>query len=118
QMAVQHRDVAAAPAKGVNRLRRQADFGDEDERDLALADDFLDGAEIELCLAATGDAVEEERAKTAVPEDGFENRPDAGLLGRQSVARSLRQRNRLAERVGHTGRLRYRGGRLHSPRFA
>ena len=65
QMAVQHRDVAAAAAKRLDGLRRQADFGNEDQRFLALAHDFLDGAEVEFGLAAAGDAVQEKWLKSA-----------------------------------------------------
>ena len=44
QMAVQHGHLAAAAAKTLDRLRRQADFRHHHQRFLALPHHLLDGA--------------------------------------------------------------------------
>src|SRR5262249_40998455 len=58
QMAVQHGHRTAPPLKALNRLRRQADLGHQNDGFLALPYDFLDGAQIDFCLAAASDAVQ------------------------------------------------------------
>jgi hypothetical protein len=78
QVAVQDGYLPAAPAERLDRLRGQADLGDQDQRLLALPDDLLDGAQVELGLAAAGHAIEEERAETALAQGRLQLRP--GLL--------------------------------------
>ena len=78
QMAVQHRHLAAAAAKALDRLRRQADFRHQHQRLLALPHHFLDGAQINLRLAAAGDAVQQE---------AHGNRPGATAASRTDQAR-------------------------------
>ena len=68
EMAVQDRDVAAAAAEALDRLRRQADLRHQHQRFLALPDHFLDGPQIDLGLAAAGDAVQQERLKAALAQ--------------------------------------------------
>ena len=62
---------------------RQADLGDEHDRLAAPRDDALDRAQVDLGLAAAGDAVEQERLvwSSAVERRG-EAVEDAALLGR------------------------------------
>ncbi len=63
EVAVEHGDALAALGEAgleaLDGLRGEADFGDEDERGLALLEDPGDGLEIDLRLAAAGDTVEE-----------------------------------------------------------
>ena len=47
EVAVQTATCAAPAAEPLDRLRRQADLGHQDDRLLALADDLLDGPEVE-----------------------------------------------------------------------
>ena len=66
QMAVQHRHECLQRARAEPRLealdslRRQRDLGHEDNRAFALFQGVGDGLQIDLGLAAAGDAVEEE----------------------------------------------------------
>src|SRR5208282_1210400 len=66
EMAVQHRDQrlqrpgAEPRLEALDRLRREGDFRDEDNRALALLQGMGDGLQIHFRLAAAGDAVEEE----------------------------------------------------------
>src|SRR5262245_32783068 len=50
EVAVEHGDRFEAAAEPANRLRREADLGDEDDRLPAVADDFLNGADIDFGL--------------------------------------------------------------------
>src|SRR6266481_4266017 len=61
QMAVQHCHILAPGLKSLNGLRRQADFGNQDQRFLALANDMFHGPQIDFGLAAAGDSVQEKR---------------------------------------------------------
>ena len=56
-----------ATAEALDRLRRQADLGHQHDRFLALADHFLDGAQVNFGFAAAGDAVQKKRVKPALP---------------------------------------------------
>ena len=51
--------VAEARAEAAHGLGRERDLGNEDERALALRADLLDGIEVDLGLAGSGDAVHE-----------------------------------------------------------
>jgi hypothetical protein len=51
--------VAEAGAEAGDRLRREADLGDEDDRAAAALQRRLDRRQVDLGLARAGDAVEE-----------------------------------------------------------
>ena len=113
QMAVQHRHVPATAAKCLDRLRREADFRHEDERLLALADDLLDRFEVELGLAAAGDAVQEKWLKAADFRCRLQFFPGRQLIGgergrgrggnsRCRPGRSLRNGGRLIDAPGES----------------
>ena len=56
--------------------------GHQDERLLALLDDLLDGPQVDLGLAAAGDAVQQERVESRRPRTAsLDRRPDALLVG-------------------------------------
>ncbi len=77
--------VAEAGAEAGDRLRRQADLRDEDDRPLAPLQGRLDRGQVDLGLAGAGDAVEEQlplRAGLAV-EGGDQDRDGVRLLGEQ-----------------------------------
>src|SRR5262249_25143015 len=85
QVAVQHGDVAATTVETCDGLRRQRDFGNEDYRFLPLLHRLLDGAQINLGLAAAGDAMEEKRFEAAFGvECGAHLFPDTLLVGVQN----------------------------------
>src|ERR1043165_3341739 len=111
-MAVQNRDVAATAAERSDRLRRQTDFRHENECYLSLADNFFDGAEIKLRLAAAGDAVQEKWPKAAVFQGGLKRVPGVDLTVRE------RERNVLDRHVFlRVDRLRNRDVRRDTTRF-
>src|SRR5205085_2585165 len=64
QVAVQHRHAAATAAELLDRLWSQADFGNQDDRFLALTHDFRDGLQIDLGFSAPCYAVEQEGMKS------------------------------------------------------
>ncbi len=79
---MEHGDVGEAGLEAANGLRREGDFGHEDEGLLAFGQHVGDGAEVDLGLAAASDAVEEDDGEAllaALAEDG----EGAGLLLRQ-----------------------------------
>jgi hypothetical protein len=61
-------------------LRRQADLGHQDDRFLALAYDLFDGAQVNLRLAAAGDAVQQEGMEPTLLQRGFEFLPHLELI--------------------------------------
>ena len=67
KMAVQHGDADFLPeetrAEMLDRLRRERDFRHEDERAFAKGQHLRDGLQINLRLAAAGDAVEQHHAR-------------------------------------------------------
>ena len=67
EMAVQHGDADFLPdearAEMLDRLRRERDFRHEDERAFSRARAPGDGLQIDLGLAAAGDAVEQHHAR-------------------------------------------------------
>ncbi len=62
QMAVQHGDGRKSAAEPADRLRRQADFRNQDNRLPAVADDFANRLDINFGLSAPGHAVQQDRA--------------------------------------------------------
>ena len=62
QMAVQDGHAIEAGAKAADGLRREADFGHEQNCLAAEADDFLDRLNVDFGFAAAGDAVDQNRA--------------------------------------------------------
>ena len=64
---MQHRDRhAEAFAKASHQLRREADLGHQHQCAPAVTQCALDGVQVNLGLAAAGDAVQQERRKTRV----------------------------------------------------
>ena len=67
QMAVQHGHAHLLPdetrAKMFHRLRRERDFRDEHERRFALGENPVDRLQVDLRLAAAGDAVQQNDAR-------------------------------------------------------
>ena len=85
EMAVQHRHLAAAAAEALDGLRRQADLRHQHQRLLALAHHFLDGPQVDLRLAAAGDAVQQERAGSRPARSaGSSGRPRPQLIRRSA----------------------------------
>ena len=89
QMAVQHRDerlqrAGAEPRlEALDGLRREGDFRHEHDGAFALLQRVGDGLEIDLGLAAAGDAVEEEgRGARGEGRGGGEGSSELGLRGR------------------------------------
>ena len=80
EVAVQHGGFAAATLEASDGLRRQADFRHQHQRFLALTHHLFDGAEVNLRLAAAGDAVQEKRLETAAVQRRLQLRPDAQLI--------------------------------------
>jgi len=62
---VHHGDALKAHAEALHRLGGQCDFGQQNNRRTALLQDPADGADVELGLAAVGDAVQERHAEAA-----------------------------------------------------
>ena len=60
QMAVQHGHLAEPQPEPLDRLRRQADLRHQHDRLPPVADHLLDRLDVDLRLAAAGDAVEED----------------------------------------------------------
>ncbi len=61
QMAVQYGDAIEAGAETTDGLRREADFGHEQDGLPSEADDVFDRLDVNFGLAAAGDAVDENR---------------------------------------------------------
>ncbi len=61
EVAVQHGHAAEPRAEAIDRLRRQADLGHQHDRLPPEVDYLLDGLDVDLGLAAAGDAVDEDR---------------------------------------------------------
>src|SRR5579884_853265 len=80
QMTMKHGHLAAAAAKALDRLRRQADFRHHYQRFLALGNDLFDGAQINLGFAAAGDAVQQKRMESALLQRRFQLIPYAELI--------------------------------------
>src|SRR5581483_2075766 len=82
----------ATPAKRPDGLRREADFGHEHEGLFALAENLLDGAQVQFGFAAAGDAMEEKRAEAASPHRLLQHRPGVELIGGKHQRRRFRSR--------------------------
>ena len=82
--------VAEARAQAADDLVRERDLGDEHERLPAARERALDRAQVDLRLAAAGDAVQEEAARLARVDRGGELGAGRGLL------RGERRRRRVA----------------------
>src|SRR5262249_14273407 len=95
-MAMEHRDLTAPATKGLDGLRREADFRDQHNRFLTLAHHFLNGSQIDFCLAAAGDAMQQEGVKPSLPKGLLDRRPGAGLVAVQ------RNRKRWVDGFGVT----------------
>ncbi len=108
EVAVQHSQLAAAALEALDRLRRQANLRHEDQCLLALLDDLLDRAQVNLRLAAAGDAVQQKGAEAARQECGFELLPDLLLVrveDDRAVGRGLfRGVGELLDAPGHAPR--------------
>ena len=78
-------DLAAeAVGEAADDLRGEGDLGDEDDRRArSMAEAPGDGAEVDLGLAAAGDAVEQGRGRVAGGERPLDRRPGGGLGGGQ-----------------------------------
>src|SRR5262249_32617375 len=83
EMAVEDSHLAEPAAEALNRLWRQADLRHEHKGLLALPHDFLDGAQVNLGLAAAGDAIEEKRLKAALLNGLLDGGPCLKLVGIQ-----------------------------------
>src|SRR3990172_257420 len=67
QRAVQHPDPPReSRAETIDELRRQRDFGNQDETTTTRFANLLHGAKVDFCLAAAGDAMQKKRFKTSV----------------------------------------------------
>src|SRR6266705_2273258 len=91
-MAVEHGDITKAAAKSFDRLRRQADFGNQDQRLLALANDFFDCLQIDFRLAAAGNAVKRKDAKPTLADGLLDRCPGIQLVSIQLESREGRRR--------------------------
>jgi hypothetical protein len=81
---VQHRDlVSEAGAQARDDLVGERDLGDEHERLAPLAQRARDGAEVDLGLAASGDAVEQEALGAALGHRLLDGAEGLGLLRRE-----------------------------------
>ncbi len=80
QLAVQHghRGSEARP-RGPHQHRRERDLGHQQDRALAEGERPLDAAQVDLGLAAAGDAVQQERPE-ATALDSVDEHPQHGLL--------------------------------------
>ncbi len=79
QMAVQHGHPAEPQPEPLDGLRRQADLRHQHDRLPAVTHDLLDGLDVNLRLAAAGDAVYEDRAVALTPQ-GIDDGPQGLLL--------------------------------------
>ncbi len=104
-VAVQHRHLAEASAKALLGLRRQADLGHEHDRLPAIGDHFLDGADVNLGLAAAGDAVQD----NGLLLFRFDRRPNRGqgplLVVVEQVVRFTLSQGLVVSLLPHAGHL-------------
>ena len=88
--AVQYSDLAEARTEPGHRLGGEHDLRHQQDRAAALVEGGLDRAQVDLCLAAAGDALQQKRAGFARFELGRHARGGLLLVGRELlVGRSL-----------------------------
>ncbi len=100
----QRRRAAEAATEALDPLRRQRDFGQQDQRLRAGAQRFGDRLEIDFGLARAGDAFEQGDAEAAVAHRAAQTIGGARLIGRECHRRRVgigeHARRRLGPRLG------------------
>ena len=100
QVRVQHGDAVGAALEAFDRLRRQADLGDQHDRLLALANALLDRPQVNLSLAATGHAFEQKRPVFAHLQRRVDGVPCRLLVGVERQVRGWGDRVARGRRLG------------------